>query len=334
MLRPYNGVTIKPPKQPLIKRRFSVTQDIVGFRRCGRQYGTFHVHKYAPAYQTQLYFGTILHQVLDRCHSHYHGILDPTTKGQIPDGGTILSDTDILTFFDDLKDAEETKTSPPPPPSDMLSYFIEVEDSLKSQGIRAIDRNLRLKALRILQYFNHLEGPVLYPQVKDTEYRLQADQKSHILHGVVDLLLDSPGSSNPNDCEIWDYKGTSRINLTQTDRDTYLFQMRVYARLYELKHNVLPRKVVLYFLSELDGATCPRKRPANALLELTDTNGLSRTEIDAAMTEFDATVQQIEQARQLNVWQAAAPGCISPQDCAICDLRWDCPTHKASMRYP
>ena len=82
---PYSGIVLTPPAGPMVKRRFSVTQDIVGFRRCPRQYGAVHVHKYAPAHQTQLYFGTVLHQVLDRCHGHYHGVFDPKTKDGKPD---------------------------------------------------------------------------------------------------------------------------------------------------------------------------------------------------------------------------------------------------------
>ena len=85
------------------------------------------------------------------------------------------------------------------------------------------------------------------------------------MHGVVDLLVDTPNSSGePADCELWDYKGAYRVGLNPADLQTYEFQMRVYAHLYELKHGVLPQKVILYFLNELDGPTCPTKRPVNA----------------------------------------------------------------------
>ena len=338
MSKPFNGVQVAPPAAPNIKRRYSVTTDVVGYRRCPRQYGSIHVHKFAPSKQTQLYFGTIVHQVLDRCHSHYHGIVDPNTKGQLPDHGSVVSDATVSDFFDDLRDARKKQTALPPVPSDIVRYFIEVEDGLISQGIRAITPDLRLKAIRILQYFNALEGPVLYPLVKDTEHRLQADQGTHILHGVVDLLVDSSASGNPGDCEIWDYKGTQRIGLSQSDLDTYMFQMRVYARLYELKHNVLPKKVVLYFLSELEGNTCPTIRPANATLELDAKNGLSAGEIARAVSEFAATVYKIESDRAVDTWNPAAPGCISEQDCALCDFKWDCLTPNGGkgvkMTYP
>ncbi|MBE9003867.1 PD-(D/E)XK nuclease family protein [Fortiea sp. LEGE XX443] len=333
--KPFQGFSISFPKTPNIKRRYSVTQDIVAFRRCARQYGAFNVHKYAPAYQTQAYFGTILHQVLDRCHTHFHGKFDPSIIGTLPDNGRILKDEEILNYFDDLRQAERTKSAKPTPPSQIVKYFIEVENGLKSQGIRAITKDIRLKAVRLLQYFNTLEGPTLYQRVKDTEHRLQADRTTHILHGVVDLLVDTPGSTgNPADCEMWDYKGSSLLNVNPKDLENYEFQMRVYAKLYELKHGVLPRKAILYFLNELDGPTCPTQRPVNALLEVS----ITPSEIDSAVQEFAQTVIQIEQARCNDQWNPALTGTISEKDCAICDLRWDCTTPNGgsgiTLRYP
>lgn len=332
---PYSNIQIAPPREPIIKRRYSVTSDVVAFRRCARQYGAFKVHNYAPAHQTQLYFGTIVHQVLDKCHAHYRGLNNPDTAGTIPDNGAILSNEQIQNYFSEVREANRNGVDAPPPPSEIIGYFIEVENGLKSQGIRAITADLRIKAIRVLQYFNRLEGPVLYPLVKDTEHRLQADQQTHILHGVVDLLLtNAENSENPSDFEIWDYKGTNRIFLTAKDQQTYEFQMRVYARLYELKHGVRPQRVVLYFINELDGPTCPEVRPVNALLSVS----IDPDDIDVAMDEFVETVNDIETSRQNNTWLPALPGEISEQDCAICDLRWNCPTPNGgqgvNLRYP
>ncbi|MEA5511947.1 PD-(D/E)XK nuclease family protein [Crocosphaera sp. UHCC 0190] len=333
--KPFQAVSIPSLNTPNIKRRYSVTQDIVSFRRCPRQYGTFNVHKYAPAYQTQAYFGTILHQVLDRCHTHFHGKIEPSTKGSLPDNGNIISDQEIEEYFDDLKQAEGAKTTTPTPPSEIIQYFIEVENGLKSQGIRAITQDMRVKAVRLLQYFNALEGLTLYPRVKDTEHRLQADRTNHILHGVVDLLVDSENlQANPADCEMWDYKGSSLLDVNPKDLVNYEFQMRVYAKLYELKHGVLPKKAILYFLNELDGLTCPSQRPKNALLEVS----ITPHEIDDAVNEFAQTVLQIEQARLNDQWNPATSGNISEKDCDICDLRWDCKTPNngkgVQLRYP
>ncbi|GAB1544606.1 hypothetical protein NUACC21_72820 [Scytonema sp. NUACC21] len=323
MTKPFKGISVPLHNKTVVKRRYSVTQDVVSFRRCARQYGAFNVHKYAPAHQTQTYFGTVIHQVLDRCHAHFHGIIDPTTKGLLPDNGLSLSEEDIREYFDEVKGAQKTGKTAPSPPSDIVRYFIQVENGLNSKGILAIRSDTRVQAVKILQYFNALEGPTLYPRVKDTEHRLQADQTDHILHGVVDLLVDATYENvDPANCEMWDYKGSSRVGLNPKDLETYEFQMRVYAYLYQRKHGVLPRKAVLYFLNELDGSNCPSKRPVNALMEVS----IEPLEIQEAIDEFTKTVNQIEQSRLTDKWEAAAPSDISEQDCKNCDLRWDCKT--------
>ena len=321
--KPFKGISIPLPNSTLVKRRYSVTQDVVSFRRCARQYGVFNVYNYAPAHQTQIYFGTVLHQVLDRCHAHFHGRVDPSTKGSLPDEGKVLSGEEIYEYFGELKSAQKAVTTLPPPPSDIVRYFIEVENGLSSQGILAIRSDTRVQAVNILQYFNALEGPTLYPRVTDTEHRLQADQSNHILHGVVDLLVDSTDEMvDPASCEMWDYKGSTRRGLNDKDLQTYEFQMRVYAYLYQRKHGVLPKKAVLYFLNELDGPTCPTKRPVSALFEVS----IEPDEIQVAIDEFTKTVGQIEQSRLTDTWEPAAPGEISEQDCRTCDCRWDCKT--------
>jgi hypothetical protein len=331
MPNPFSSVQVPSEDATPIKRRYSLTTDVVAFRRCGRQYGTFKIHDYAPAYQTQLYYGTIIHQVLDRCHTHYHGIIDESTRGQIPDNGRVLSNVEIEAYFTDLRQSEIDGTPPPLPPSDILSYFIEVENGLKSRGIRAITDDLRLKAVRVLQYFNSLEGAELYPRVLDTEHRLQADKGNHIIQGVVDLLVDPEShSENPGDCEIWDYKGTDPLKLTKRDKETYQFQMQVYAHLYEMKHGVRPQRAVLYFINELDGDTCPTARPIHAI-EVVD---LNNEDIEEAVKEFVRTVHDIEDARKRDEWLPAQKGQVSEQDCAICDLRWNCPTPEVKIRYP
>ena len=323
MTKPFQGISVPLANNTVVKRRYSVTQDVVAYRRCALQYAAFNVRKYAPAHQTQTYFGTVLHQVLYRCHAHFHGIIDPSTKGLLPDNGQILSEEDISNYFGEAKSAQKTGKTAPLPPSDIVRYFIQVENGLNSKGILAIRSDLRVQAVKILQYFNALEGPTLYPRVKDTEHRLQADRTNHILHGVVDLLVDVPDEKvDPANCEMWDYKGSSRVGLNPKDLQTYEFQMRVYAYLYQRKHGVLPRKAVLYFLNELDGPTCPSKRPVNALMEVS----IRPDEIQVAINEFTKTVSQIENSRCTDKWDAAAPGDISEQDCKNCDLRWDCKT--------
>lgn len=327
---PFQNVQVGSFRAPNIRRRYSLTADIVAFRRCARQYGHFKAKGYAPAEQTQLYFGHIIHQVLDRCHSHFQGIQNPQTAGTIPDNGSLLTDKQIDGYFQTLNQLPRGQT-PPPAPSEIVGFFIEVENGLKSQGIRAVTPDLRTKAVRVLQYFNRLEGPTLYARVVDTECRLQSDQANHVLHGVVDLLAEQAGGGGR---EIWDYKGKTRVGLTQRELSNYKLQMQVYAKLHMLKFGVLPDRAVLYFVNELDGPTCPATRPVNAMLEVQ----LDSAEIDDAMIQFAQTVHEIEHARQTDQWDPAPIGTLPEQDCALCSLRWDCPTPNngqgVSMRFP
>lgn len=61
---------VSPRHAPLSRPRFSLTSDIISFRRCRRQYGFFGNDGFVPAQAVQVYFGQMIHQVLDRCHRH------------------------------------------------------------------------------------------------------------------------------------------------------------------------------------------------------------------------------------------------------------------------
>lgn len=267
------------------RRRYSVTADILAYQQCSIQYGAFVVRRYEPALVVQLFYGTIIHQVLDRAHAHFRGELG-VSKGTLP--------TD----------------------ADIESYFMEVENALVARRIRAV-QNARDQALKILKRFNSLEGPQLYPRIIDTECRLQADQGQYILHGNVDVLADSNGGGNG--VEIWDYKGASRPSLDDPEYRRYEFQMQVYADLYRQKTGTAPTKAILYFLNELAPDPEPNVRPVNALLEV----DLDPPAIKQALESFGQTVQDIEACRANRRWRdpVEAP---SRSTCNACDLRWNC----------
>ena len=273
-----------PPAQN--RRRYSVTADILAYQQCSIQYGAFAVRRYEPAVVVQLFYGTIIHQVLDRAHAHFRGEL-----GVPP--GTL------------------------PTNSDIENYFTEVENALVARRIRAGQRE-RNQALKILKRFNSLEGPKLYPRIIDTECRLQADQGQYILHGNVDVLADSQVDGGTG-VEIWDYKGVYKPSYGDPEYQRYVFQMQVYSDLYRQKTGIVPTKAVLYFLNELAPNPKPVKRPVNALIEV----NLDPVEVSRALHSFNQVVQQIETCRQNRQWTdpAVAP---SQRTCNACDLRWNC----------
>ena len=277
-------VPFNPPAQS--RRRYSVTADILAYQQCSLQYAAFAVRRYEPALIVQLFYGTIIHQVLDRAHAHYRGEL-AVPPGSLPSG------------------------------SDIDNYFTQVENALIARRIRAV-KSVRDQAREILQRFNSLEGPTLYPRIQDTECRLQADQGQYILHGNVDVLVASD-NSNTSAVEIWDYKGATKPSLGDPDYQRYVFQMQVYADLYRQKTGITPSKAILYFLNELGGNPAPTTRPVNALLEV----NLNQIAVQQALQAFDQTVQQIEGCRTSRVW----PNPVQPptlSTCNACDLRWNC----------
>lgn len=298
----YNSLVgqVPAPGSSQSRPRFSLTSDIVSFRRCSRQYGFFGQDGFVPAQATQIFYGTIVHQVLDRCHRHFSGLAGHPA-------GTFPSDADIALYFD------------------------EVENALKSHGVRPASAAVRDKALEVLQAFNRVEGPTLYPRVFDTEYRLESDRNAYILRGVVDVLATTDTQSqDPEDMEIWDYKGTKMPNLTSQTLQDYTWQMCVYAELYKVRSGVYPKKAVLYFLNELHaepGDPPVTSRPVRAIHEVM----FNPTMIQQALNEFNLTANNIISCQNSRNWPnpATTPG---QETCDICDIRWNCPS--VAGQYP
>lgn len=292
-----------------LKRRYSVTADILSFQRCSRQYGHFAFRGYEPAHAVQIYYGMLIHQVLDRAHAHYAGLINSDTKDKIP--------TD----------------------QDIERYFNEVDTTLRARGIRSVrafrQAAEREAALRRLKLFNQIEGPQLYPRVRDTEHRLQSDFGDYLLHGTVDVLANPAGyRSEGQQAEIWDYKGSHRPNPNSQDFYQHEFQMLVYAALYRERNGAYPEKAVLYFLNELDAAENSGDRPSAALIEVPL---IQQERIDVALETFKDTVAEIEQCMLSAEWPAPQPGEEPDENtCDICDIRWNCPAKedKYPMRYP
>lgn len=310
--RRYQNLSIPAMANVGMKEKYSVTADILSFQLCKKQYGFFAVRGYQPAHVVQIWFGTIIHQVLDKLHMHYSGLLSPNTIGQAP------SDDDV-----DL-------------------YFNQVEESLRARGIRAINPDVRATALKVLKIFNRIEGPNLYPNVVDTECSLQTDQGNYILHGVVDVLKDvSIGRAirNYDPVEIWDYKGSKFPNISRQDGQRklkrYTFQMLAYAELYRLKKGKYPLKGVLYFMNELNTNPEPNTRPTQAVYEIDFRNPLNIRNINQAMNSFSQVVSDIEQCKQHDRWDSPQQ-MPDKETCDICDLRWNCTTVRSNypMRYP
>lgn len=215
-----------------------------------------------------------------------------------------------------------------PSDADIDHYFGEVENALRSHGVRPTSPAVAAKAKRVLKIFNRIEGPTLYPRVFDTEYRLESDRGQYVLRGVVDVLANGTGAaSDPSKMEIWDYKGTKLPDLSSQTLQDYVWQMCVYAELYRVRSGVYPSKAVLYFLNELDQQPEPATRPLRAVYEVTFSDQM----IKDALKEFNLTAQQIIACQASRSWPAPAhdPG---KETCDICDIRWNCPAKRAQYK--
>ncbi len=215
----FRQLTIPPASEPRVRRPYSITADILAFRRCSRQYGFFAVRSYVPAQATQLYFGIVIHEVLDRAHRQYRGLMEGKPKAV-------------------------------PTDDEIREYFRTVTEALRSRGIRPYSRRAQESAHEYLRRFNSAYGPELYPRVRDTEHKLKVDMKDFYLHGVVDVLARSAKDSKPGAMEIWDYKGSHKVPAESEEMKNYEFQMRVYAELYRQKNGDLPARAILCFLGE------------------------------------------------------------------------------------
>ncbi|WP_276308346.1 RecB family exonuclease [Ammonifex thiophilus] len=281
-------------------RAYSATSDVLAYRRCPLQYFTFRIRNYQPSLTVQLYFGIVTHQVLDLAFMHYRGLFG--TPGM-------------------------------PSESDIADYFEQVNRRLRARRIWAPTRQ-REYALELLQRFNRIEGPSFYPRILDTECRLQARREGYILQGTVDVLAIA--EDDRESVEIWDYKAGKCPSIGDPLYHQYVFQMRVYAALYEAQRGRRPRRAVLYFLGELGGDPPPVERPVNAVLQV----DVSAESVEEAMNFFDETVREIERCRNEGRVDLALPPPLPPEGtCDACDLRWNCPlllahNRRYELRYP
>ena len=84
----YNNIVIPSSQPSVVRPRFSLTSDILSYRRCSRQYGYFGNDGFVSAQATHIFFSTVIHQVLGRCYRHYWGFSDHP-QGAMPTDGDL-----------------------------------------------------------------------------------------------------------------------------------------------------------------------------------------------------------------------------------------------------
>ncbi|MHA1222502.1 MAG: PD-(D/E)XK nuclease family protein [Candidatus Heimdallarchaeaceae archaeon] len=279
-------------------RTYSIVGDVIAYRLCPRQYGYFKVRNVVPSAQGQMFFGQVIHSVLDKAHLHF---------GHIP--GTLPTEDEIDDYFD------------------------LVAKALKSQGIRPLSGGLERRARKLVKMFINKFGMILFPRVKDTEHKLQIQSTldngiDYILHGVVDVLLhqDIEQKREDENCvEIWDYKG-GRIPESRYLED-YEFQMLVYSYLYKERNGYYPKEVILFFIGEIDQEQNEKLPAEKLMVKCMVKVKINEDKIKIAMKAFEDTVKLIEEEQQKAFEEQWLPSIYKPPKnmCATCDLRWSCP---------
>ena len=134
----------------------------------------------------------------------------------------------------------------------------------------------------------------------------------------MDVLATTPG--NTEELEIWDYKGSTKVEGDSREMKNYEFQMRVYAELYKQKVGKYPVRAVLCFLAE------------ESLADMTVEIKFDEVSTATAMKTFVATVAEIEARREKGDW---SPPAVAPsvKTCGACDIRWDCTTAKKAYKF-
>lgn len=296
-------------------RAYSITADVLSFRRCPRQYLLYRERGFVPPNVTQLYFGTVVHQTLDNAYMHYSGRIEGVKVGTLP------SDEDIYRYFRYVENGLFARGIRPfaqgPRGGAGAEELIGNEDydTLKDKlGAE------RASAFYRIRFFNRVEGNSLYPRVIDTECRIDVDKSDFIITGNVDVIA----SSKEGERELWDYKSQKPKDLAEDTNDgkDARMQMRIYAHIYHKRTGIMPQRGVIYSLGSIDPRKTPDgQRPENAIIEVLDLE--NEIEYEKAMAEFSETVLQIESARDTNNWPTPEndPGVST---CDACPKRYDC----------
>ena len=280
---------------------YSYTGDILSFKRCSWQYGTFSHYRFTKALPIQAWFGDVIHMSIELLFRQFKGDISDssgkTAKGILP------SDADVVFHCEE-------------------SIAI-----LKSKGMyaRLSDQN---SAKDLLKRFNSKEGVAFYNRIAASEVRLESIRhpksgiSPYIINGIVDVLV----APDKKSLEIWDYKAMDKpTKANPKDRQKLLElegQMYTY---FEIVQNMFPgkqiTKAVLYFVNVLKPGGSGRPEYS---IDLSDPSTIKK--IDSTKLEADKTVETIRNCTSAGVFQYPKKGTVDVKTCDACEWRWTCPS--------
>lgn len=258
---------IKPPDR--IVPEYSLTGDLLSYRRCAMQYRYYNGSALPPSRPVQMWYGEFIHGMLEAAFGIWRDEPDrhrfPWPCAPIPEAGA------------------PSAPSPDLAPNDLRTIGWPIEEALAHEGKRARSRRARISAYRRAEAAINLLGPHLFPLIADAEQKVIGTRllprsdgatgfrsERYALHGVIDVLtnveLASVGSGNiireavEAACPdlqgtfevIVDYKGSHRPTLDDNHWALGEWQVQTYAWLrqrQQLGHPVAAG--ILIYVNEL-----------------------------------------------------------------------------------
>lgn len=259
---------IRPPEQ--IVPSYSMTGDLLSYRRCEMQYRYYNRSELPPSRPVQYWFGEMVHGTLEMAYRHWRDTLD---AGQQPSA-----------FPWPCTKREWQRDSPTPnwADHDIGKFAHAVEESLKQRGKTARSNNARDAAYRRVEAAVNSIGEHLFPLITaaeskviatrdlpDTSLSLRTDK--YEIHGTIDVLASMNFSQTPRSnpirqmiyeaCPdlndeyevIVEYKGSRRPKTDEPYWEEGNWQVQTYAWLREKQEeNNLPVAVgIIIYINEL-----------------------------------------------------------------------------------
>ena len=295
------------PSDPLIDR-YSYTGDILSFKRCSWQYGTFSHYRFTKALPIQAWFGDVIHMTIERLFRQFNG---------------------------DIENSKKKKNKGKLPKKDDVVYHCdEIIEILKSRGMYARLSDQK-SAKDLLNLFNRKEGVAFYSRIQESEVRLEtiinpsSSILPYILNGIVDVLV----APNATSLEIWDYKAMDKPDLKKPADVAKLNDLENQMYTYvEIVESLFPGKTishaVLYFVNELKSGKSgnPEYR-----IDLTDPSVKKR--IVAARNDADTIVNQIRGCKSTGIFPLPTKGTVDEKTCDACEWRWKCPSPSKKYKF-